>query len=58
MKKKDDKIVLLAKSKFNNIEVVIFKHLIDSNISYDEFVLINIVLKDDMKVEIENSNDR
>ena len=45
-KKKHDKIVLLAKSKSNSIEVVISKALIDSNISHDEFVLMNNVLKD------------
>ena len=44
-KEKHDKIVLLAKSKFNSIEVLIFKALIDSNNSHDEFVLINNVLK-------------
>ena len=44
-KKKHDKIVLLAKSKLNSIEVLISKALIDSNISHDEFVLINNVLK-------------
>ena len=38
-KKKHDKIVLLAKSKLN------CKALIDSNISQDEFVLINNVMK-------------
>ena len=55
-KKKHDKIVLLAKSKLNSIEVLISKALIDSNISYDVFVLINNVLKeyDDMKEEIKN----
>ena len=45
-KKKHDKIVLLAKSKLNSIEVLISKALIDSNISHDEFVLINNVLKE------------
>ena len=44
-KKKHDKIVLLAKSKLNSIEVLIFKALIDSNINHDKFVLINNVLK-------------
>ena len=44
-KKKHDKIVLLAKSKSNTIEVLIFKALSNSNISHEEFVLINIVLK-------------
>ena len=45
-RKKHDKIVLLAKSKLNSIEVLISKALIDSVISHDEFVLINDVLKD------------
>ena len=55
-KKKHDKIVLLAKSKLNSIEVLISKALIDSNISHDEFVLINNVLKEfyDMKEELKN----
>ena len=50
-KKRNDKIVLLAKAKLNTIEV-----LIESNISYDEFALINNMLKeyDDMKEEIKN----
>ena len=45
-KKKHVKIVLLAKSKLNSIEVLISKTLIDSGISYDEFVLINNVIKE------------
>ena len=45
-KKKHDKMVLLAKSKLNSIEVLICKSLIDSVISHDEFVLINKVLKE------------
>ena len=55
-KKKHDKIVLLAKSKLNSIEVLISKVLIDSSISHDEFVLINNIQKeyDDMKEEIKN----
>ena len=55
-KKKHDKIVLLAKSKLNSIEVLISKALIDSVISRDEFVLINNVLKkyNEMKEEIKN----
>ena len=44
-KKKHDKIVLLAKSKLNKSEILISKSLIDLNISHDEFVLINNVLK-------------
>ena len=39
-KKKHDKIVLLAKTKLNNIEVLISKALIDSNVSHDKLVLI------------------
>ena len=59
-KNKHDKIVLLAKSKLNRIEVLIYKVLADSNISHDEFVLIDNVLKEfyDMKEKIKNSNDK
>ena len=55
-KKNNDKIVLLAKTKLNSIEVFISKALIDSNNSHDEFVLINNVLKqyDAMKKEIKD----
>ena len=58
-KKKHDKIVLLAKSKFNSIEVFVSKVLIDSNVSHDKFVLINNAMKEfyEMKVEIKNSNN-
>ena len=44
-KKKHYKIVLLTKSKLNSTEVLIFMVLIDSNISHDEFILINNVPK-------------
>ena len=56
-RKKHDKIVLLAKSKLNSTEILISKALIDSNISHDEFALVNNVLKEfyDMKEEIKNS---
>ena len=55
-KKKHDTIVLLAKSKLSSIEILISKALIDSNISHDEFILINKVLKGfyDIKEEIKN----
>ena len=33
--KKNDKIVLLAKSQFNSLEAFISKALLDSNISHD-----------------------
>ena len=57
-KKKHDKIVLLARSKLNSIEVLISKALINSVISHDEFVLINNVLKEcnEMKEEIKILN--
>ena len=45
-KKKLDKIVLLAKSKLNSMEALISNVFIDSNISHDEFPLINNVLKE------------
>ena len=58
--KKLDKIVLLAESKLNSIAVLISKALINSNISYDEFMLINNVPKEfyDMKEEIKNANNK
>ena len=37
-KNKHEKVVLLAKSKFNRIEVLISKALVDSVISDDEFL--------------------
>ena len=59
-KKKHDKIELLVKSKLNRIEVLISKDLIDSNISHDEFVLMNNTLKEfyDTKERIKNFNDK
>ena len=45
-KKKHYKIVLLAKSKLNSIEVLTSKAIFDSVISHDEFVLMNNVLKE------------
>ena len=49
--------MLLAKTKLNTI-VVISRAFIVSNITHDEFVLVNNLLKkyDDMKEEIHNSN--
>ena len=49
-------IVLLAKSKLNRIEILIFKPLIDSVISHDEFAFIDNALKEynEMKWEIKN----
>ena len=54
--KRHDKILLLAKLKLNNIEVLISKTLIYSAITHDEFVLMNNFLKEynEMKAEIKN----
>ena len=52
-RKKHDRTVLLAKSKWNSIEVLTSKALIDSVISHDGFVLINNVLKEYNKMEEE-----
>ena len=51
---------MLAKSKLNNIEVLVSKALSDSNISLDEFVLINNMLKEfyDMNEEIKISDNK
>ena len=55
-KKKHDKIVLLAKSKLNNKEILISKASNDSVVSHDEFVLISNMLKEynEMKEETKN----
>ena len=45
-KYKHDEIVSLTKSKLSRIEVLISKSLIDSNITHDEFVSMNNVLKE------------
>ena len=54
--KKHKKIVLLANSKLNRIEVLVSKLLIDSDISYYELALINNILKeyDNMKEKRRN----
>ena len=44
MKKNHYEIVLLLKSKLISIEALISKALIDSNISLNEFLLVNNVL--------------
>ena len=60
IKKKKKQNLLLEKSKFNNQKSLISKALTDSNISHDEFVLMNNVLKeyDNMKAEIKSSNNK
>ena len=47
---------MLAKTKLNSVEFLISKALINSNISHNEFVLINNVGKeyDDINDEIKN----
>ena len=50
-KKKHDKIVLLRKTKLDIIEVLISKVLIDSYISYDEFVSVNNVLREHNEIK-------
>ena len=47
---------MLAQSELNSIEVLISKALIDWNITHDESVLINNVLKEfyDMKEKMKN----
>ena len=59
-KNKHEKIILLAKSKFNRIEVLISIALVDSVISDDEFFLINNILiqYSKMKEDIKNSNNK
>ena len=53
-KKNQDKIVLLAKTDLSSIEILIYKALPDSYVSFGEFVLLINVSKgdDEMKEEI------
>ena len=48
--------MLLVKAKLDTIEVPISKALIDSNISYNKFVLVNHMLREynQVKEEIKN----
>ena len=48
---------MLAKSKLNLVEVIIFKALIDSNFSHDELVLIINKLKQYDKYERKNKKN-
>ena len=50
-KKTHDKIVLLPKDKLNTIEVLVSKSLINSYISYDEFVSVNNALREYNKMK-------
>ena len=51
---------MLAKSELDSVKVLISTALVNSNISHDEFILINNVPKefDDIKEQINNSNDK
>ena len=57
-KKKHDKIVLLGKDKINTIEILISKALINSNISHDELVSINNVLREYNEMEEKFKNPK
>ena len=54
-KKKHDKILMLAKSKFNSIETLISRALIDMEIIHEEFITI---LKEKYKYEKMKNNLR
>ena len=58
-RKKHDKIVSLAKTKLNTIEVLISKAVIDSYSNHDEFVSVNNVLRkyNEMQEKIKNSEN-
>ena len=51
--------MLLAKTKLNTIEALIFKALIESHINHDELVSVNNVLQEynEMKEEIKSSEN-
>ena len=58
-KKERSKIVFLAKTMLNTLEGLVSNALIDSGISRDELVLVNVLKKyDDMKEEIKNANGK
>ena len=59
-KKKHDKILMLAKSKLNSIEILVSKALIDMEISHEEFISI-LKEKDKyekMKKNVKNVSER
>ena len=51
--KKHDKILMLAKSKFNSIDTLISQALIDMDISHEEFITI---LKEEDRYEMMKEN--
>ena len=55
-KKKHDKLVFLARTKLNDTEVLIFRALVDSYVSHNEFVFVNNFSKkyDDMQETTKN----
>ena len=58
-KKRHEKILLLAKINFNTTEVVIYMTLMNSYISHNKFMLVNVLKEYDyMKEEIKNTNNR
>ena len=58
-KKERNKIVFLAKTMLNTLEGLVSNALIDSGISHDELVSVNVLKKyDDMKEEIKNANGK
>ena len=59
-KKKQDKILMLAKSKHNSIEILISQALIDIEVSHEEFItILNEKDKDEkMKVNLRSENEK
>ena len=55
-REKHDKILFFAKVKFNQIEVLISKALIDSYINHDDFVSLNNVLREYNEITEESRN--
>ena len=57
-RKRHDKIVLLAKTKLDTIEVLISTALIDSYINHDEFISVNVLREyNEKKKEIKNAEN-
>ena len=52
----DNKVVLLAKAKWNTIEVFMSKALIESYINHEKWVLVNNVLRKYSKMKKRNQN--
>ena len=54
-KKKYDKILILAKSKLDSIETLVFQAIIDMEISHEEF---NVIIREKQKYEKMKENVR